>query len=63
MTGLSKHWMTSTSRGSSTIEPNLWLKALLDLNGFYAAGQVFRGFDGVSSVSGSKVMAKRPEIY
>jgi len=32
MAGLSKHWMTSTSRGSSTIEPNLWLKALLDMD-------------------------------
>jgi len=26
--------MTSLLRGSSTIEPILWLKALLDLNGF-----------------------------
>jgi len=34
LTSMSKHWMTSSSRESSTIEPISWRKALLDLNGF-----------------------------
>jgi len=34
LTGLSKHWMTSTSRGSSKIEPISWRETSLDLNGF-----------------------------
>jgi len=34
LTGLSKHWMTSTSRGSSKIEPISWREMSLDLNGF-----------------------------
>jgi len=34
LTGLSKHWMTSTSRGSAKIEPISWCETSLDLNGF-----------------------------
>jgi len=45
------------------MEAIAWLKALLvDLYVFSATVRVFRGFDGLPSVSGSKVVAKRPEI-
>ena len=30
--------------------------------GFYASIRIFRGFDGLSSISGSKVMAKLPGL-
>jgi len=36
LTGLSKHWMTSTSHGSAKIEPISWCETSLDLNGFWA---------------------------
>jgi len=34
VTGLSKYWMTSKSRGSSKIEPISWWEDLLHLEGF-----------------------------
>jgi len=34
LTGLSKHWMTSTSRGCSKIEPVSWCETALDLKAF-----------------------------
>jgi len=34
LTGLSKHWMMSTSRGSSKSEPNQGRENARDLNGF-----------------------------
>jgi len=34
LTGLSKQWMTSTSRWGSKIEPVSWRETALDLNAF-----------------------------
>jgi len=34
LTGLSKHWMTLTSRESAKIEPDHWREISQDLNGF-----------------------------
>jgi len=34
LTGLPTHWMTSTSRGSSKIDPIQWRETARDLNAF-----------------------------
>jgi len=41
---LSKHMLTSKSRGSLTIEQISWLKTLLDLIGFYVILHAILGF-------------------
>jgi len=51
LTGLSKQAMTTTSRGSSKIEPNHWRETTRNLNAFQAIVRAFRGFDGHSCVS------------
>jgi len=45
LTGLSKQWITSASRGSSKIEPISWRETSLDLNECYSIVPAFRGFD------------------
>jgi len=48
-------WMTPSFPGSRPVEPIWWLKVFLDSRLQY---KYLRGFDGLSSISGSKVKAK-----
>jgi len=47
LTGLSKQSMTSTSHGSSKIEPNHWRETARDLNAFYA---IVRALEGLMDI-------------
>jgi len=51
-------WTMTSYPGSRTIHQTCDSK----LFGFKATLRVFRGFNGLSSISGSEVMAKLPEI-
>ena len=54
---ISIHWDNDVTSGESNHPSDLVTRSFF---GFYASIRVFRGFDGLSSISGSKVMAKLP---
>jgi len=61
LTSLSKQSMTSTSRGSSKIEPIQWRETARSLNALWAIVWVFEGFGWHFSVSSWYVTAKMIE--